>query len=197
MERCMTICAACAVLAVLVGGCDPNAQAFPSATAQALDQGRPVPRMTPQAEYEEALADFEKARQGYDRARLVYGAPRFYGSSPWAAPVAIGLGLLSHIHLQKVKGNLEKALPRLEDAEARLLASQWSRAPQADPVAPDIAALPHEPSSPTKAASPSESNEPVFNHPCPHCGAGNSWQGRPEEVHCSSCKKAFRIRYAR
>ncbi|MHC4716298.1 MAG: hypothetical protein ACYS5V_04960 [Planctomycetota bacterium] len=191
MERFTTVCAACAAVALLSsGGCEPKSQTGLPAHAQALD-GRSTVPLTPQQEYEQALADYEKAMKNYQRARFWTGAPKFYGVGPWAAPVAIGVEVIGHIHVSRAQAALEKAIERLEETEARLLASQWAPPPPVAPAIPAVASPLREPPPPPKDAGP------VFNHPCPYCGAGNSWQGRRDQVNCNSCKKVFRIRYAR
>ena len=190
MERFAAICLACTAAMLSGGGCGPaNGSTFPPNA-----QGDSA-RLTPQEEYDQALAAFEKASKDYDRARFFAGAPKFYGSGPWAAPVAIGVGLLGHLSATRAQTALLKATERLEQAEDRLLAAQWAPTPTPTPAAsavPDPLGPPISPADP-----PPASLEPVFNHPCPYCGAGNTWQGRREMVTCSSCKKEFRVRYAK
>ena len=134
---------------------------------------------------------YDKAMKDYQRARLWLGAPKFYGAGPWAVPVAIGVQLIGHIRVSSAQAALERATERLEHAEAQLLASKWAPPPLAAAAAPAVSAPPSQPPPPPK------DSEPVFNHPCPYCGAGNTWQGRRDQIHCNSCKKVFRIRYAR
>jgi len=204
MERFTTIHVACAALALWwVGGCSVvYGPALPSVP----------PNLSPQEEYDWALANFEKAKKDYERARFFAGSPKFYGSGPWAAPVAVGVGLLGHLSISRTQAALLRATEQLEQAEDRLLTSQWkpdpppaaaapnpttpaTGPPSAAPVSTPATGSPS--AAPVSVAAPDSALEPVFNHRCPYCGAGNTWQGRRDSVTCSSCKKEFRVQYAK